>query len=78
MDEMEYYYVLEGEGIVQDDDDIKIIKHGDLSATDHGHRHSIENKNEKIKIVNEFFEKIAKNRNYHKLKKSINGNIIKY
>ena len=46
MDEMGYYYILEGGGIVQDDDDIKIIKHGDLSATDHGHRHSIENKND--------------------------------
>jgi len=34
---------LEGEGGVQDDGDIKIVKQGDLLVKDYGHRYSIEN-----------------------------------
>ena len=50
MDEMEYYYILEGGGIVQDDDDIRITRHGDLLVTDHGHRHPIENKKDETLV----------------------------
>jgi len=42
-DETEYYFILEGEGIIQDDDDFAPIKKGDFLVTKHGHKHSIAN-----------------------------------
>jgi mannose-6-phosphate isomerase-like protein (cupin superfamily) len=42
-DETEFYLILEGEGIVQDDDVITPILKGDFLLTEHGHRHSIAN-----------------------------------
>lgn len=44
--EIELYYILKGEGYVQDDESFHVIKAGDLMFTDNMHRHSIENRSD--------------------------------
>ena len=50
--EIEFYYILNGEGLVQDDDLSTIVYKGDLTVTDSMHSHSISNqKNEVLEIL---------------------------
>lgn len=42
--ETEFYYIIKGEAVFQDDDKEVLVHPGDICATPHGHYHGLENK----------------------------------
>ena len=44
VDETEFYYIIKGEGVFNDNGEEKIVRAGDICATGYGEVHGIENK----------------------------------
>lgn len=55
--EVEFYYILKGEGLVQDDDFSTTVYEGDLTMTDNMHRHSIANQKDEVLEILAFIVK---------------------
>ena len=46
VDETEFYYIIKGEGVFQDDDKEVLVHPGDICATGYGHHHGLENRSQ--------------------------------
>ena len=50
--ETEFYYIIKGEAVFQDDDKEVLVHPGDICATGYGHSHGLENKtDEPVELI---------------------------